>query len=125
MRRTSALITCMLILLSSLFISYQTSSAEGITRIDPVDDPELPPIGFFKGILPTPSDGESFGSAYENTSSHSQFVPIWGKPSPFYNLSDDLEGWWGDTFVDDLVRGNGMFPLVHMNFFRKDDEEED
>ncbi len=120
MRRSISIFFCMLLAASAMMISPAGLATDQRTRSDPIDDPELPPIGFFKGILPVPADGESFDSVYLNTSSHSQFVPIWGKPSPFYNLSDDLGGWWGDTFVDGLVRGNGMFPLIHMNFYKKE-----
>ncbi len=120
MRRSTAIFFCMLLAASAMMISPTGLAIDQGTRSDPIDDPDLPPIGFYRGILPIPADNESLDSAYLNVSSHSQFVPIWGKPSPFYNLSSDLEGWWGDTFVDDLVRGNGMFPLIHLNFYRKE-----
>ncbi len=120
MRRSTSIFFCMLLAASAMMISPTGLATDQETRSEPTDDPELPPIGFFRGILPIPADNESLDSAYLNTSSHSQFVPIWGKPSPFYNLSDDLGGWWGDTFVDGLVRGNGMFPLIHMNFYKKE-----
>ncbi len=87
--------------------------------VTPVDDPQLPPSGFFKGMLPNPNPSQTFEEVYENVSLHSQFAPVWGKPSPFYNLSTDLAGPWGDIFVEDLIRGNGMFPLIHMSFFGK------
>ncbi len=120
MRRSTAIFFCMLLAASAMMISPIGLATDQEVRSGPIDDPDLPPIGFYRGILPVPADGESLDSAYLNVSSYSQFVPIWGRPSPFYNLSDDLSGPWGDTFVDDLVRGNGMFPLVHLNFYREE-----
>lgn len=84
---------------------------------DPLDDPQPHPLGFFRGILPNPHPGQTFDQVHYNVSRYCQFVPVWGKPSPFYNMSADLNGAWGDIFVEDLIRGNGMFPLVHMSFF--------
>ena len=43
-------------------------------------------------------------------------MPIWGRPSPYWEKAADLEGSWGETFVDDLTRGNGMAPLLHFSF---------
>ena len=123
MKRSTAIFFCMLLAASAVMISPTGLAIDQEARSAPIDDPELPPIGFYRGILPVTADGESPTSAYLNVSSHSQFVPIWGKPSPFYNLSDDLAGPWGDTFVEDLVRGNGMFPLIHLNFYREEGEQ--
>jgi len=68
------------------------------------------------GILPTPSSGQSFADAYEEASSLAEFVPVWGRPTPFYQLADDLSGSWGDTFVQQYIRGNGMFPIINLSF---------
>ncbi|MGB9684627.1 MAG: hypothetical protein ACPL1Z_06835 [Candidatus Bathyarchaeales archaeon] len=68
------------------------------------------------GILPVPDDGQSFEEAYSQAAQFSEFSPVWGRPTPFYNLSDDLSGSWGQTFVESNIRGNGMFPLVHISF---------
>ena len=87
-----------------------------ITVIVPDDSPQLPSRGFFMGVLPTPARGQSFDEAYNQASRYSEFVPVWGRPTPFYNLAEDLSGSWGQTFVKQLIRGNGMFPIIHLSF---------
>lgn len=82
----------------------------------PEDSSQLPLRGFFMGVLPTTAQGQSFDSAYTQAARYSEFVPVWGRPTPFYNLASDLSGSWGLTFVEQLIRGNGMFPIVHMSF---------
>ncbi|MEO0091220.1 MAG: hypothetical protein ABIK61_00705 [candidate division WOR-3 bacterium] len=84
--------------------------------IIPQDNPTLPSRGFFMGVLPTPSQGQTFDSVYRQVSQYAEFVPVWGRPTPFYNLATDLKGSWGQTFVTNLIRGNGMFPLIHLSF---------
>ncbi|MBN2463997.1 hypothetical protein JXD38_00020 [candidate division WOR-3 bacterium] len=76
----------------------------------------MPARGFYMGVLPMPAEGQSFDSAYALAAAYSEFVPVWGRPSPFYDLAEDLTGDWGKTFVEQLVRDEGMFPLVHMSF---------
>jgi len=90
--------------------------------ISPVDEAELPPIGFYRGLLPTPARGEDLSVVYSNVSSYTQFVPVRGRPTPFYNMSEDLSGPWGDLFLETLIRGNGMFPLISIDFFEGDGE---
>jgi hypothetical protein len=85
-------------------------------NVTPIDAPSLPSRGYFMGILPTPSSNQSFAGAYAQAALYADFVPIWGKPSPFYSMSSDLSGSWGDTFVGQYTRGNGMFPLVQFSF---------
>jgi len=85
--------------------------------IVPLDTLQLPLRGFFMGLLPIPAQGQSFEDAYLQASQYSEFVPVWGKPSPFYNLANDLKGEWGQFFVQDLVRNRGMFPIIHLSFF--------
>jgi hypothetical protein len=82
----------------------------------PEDSPQLPSRGFFMGVLPTAAKGQSFDNAYAQAARYSEFVPVWGKPTPFYNLASDLSGSWGQTFVKQLIRGNGMFPILHLSF---------
>ncbi|MGC8798513.1 MAG: hypothetical protein ACP5PK_07635 [candidate division WOR-3 bacterium] len=82
----------------------------------PADTPQLPSRGFFMGLLPTTARGQSFDSAYAQAARYSEFVPVWGKPTPFYNLASDLSGSWGQTFVQKLIRGNGMFPIIQLSF---------
>lgn len=68
------------------------------------------------GLLPTPSKGQSFAGAYSEASKYANFVPVWGRPTPFYNLAKELSGDWGKSFVGEYIRGNGMFPIVHLSF---------
>jgi len=84
--------------------------------ITPSDSPQLQSRGFFMGVLPTTAKGQSFDDAYYQAALYSEFVPVWGRPTPFYNLASELKGSWGQTFVKQLIRGNGMFPIVHMSF---------
>ncbi|MGC9054904.1 MAG: hypothetical protein ACP5KS_13595, partial [Candidatus Hydrogenedens sp.] len=86
-------------------------------EIVPLDMHQLPIRGFFMGLLPIPARGQSFEDAYLQASHYSEFVPVWGKPSTFYNLANDLKGEWGQVFVQDLVRNKGMFPIIHLSFF--------
>lgn len=93
------------------------SHSEEAGIIVPLDAPQLPSRGFFMGILPTPANNQSFDEAYTQSAQHAEFVPVWGRPTPFYNLAADLRGSWGETFVNKLIRGNGMFPIIHLSFF--------
>ncbi len=68
------------------------------------------------GVLATPSEGESFADAHKKASTLADFVPVWGRPTPFYQLARELSGNWGDTFVEQYIRGNGMFPVVNLSF---------
>jgi len=87
--------------------------------IFPADSPKLPSRGFFMGVLPTTARGQSIESAYAQTARHAEFVPVWGRPTPFYDLADDLSGSWGEYYVEELIRGNGMFPIINMSFIGK------
>lgn len=107
------------ILLSGFTVIKGEAGPHSPLDIVPEDDPEVPYCGYYKGVLANPYPGQTFEEVHENVSLHSQFIPVWGRPSPFYNLSQDLSGPWGDIFLEDLIRGNGMFPLIHMNFFGK------
>ncbi len=88
--------------------------------VAPVDSVPMPARGFYMGVLPIPAQGQSFDSVYAQAGEYSEFVPVWGRPTPFYDLADDLKGDWGSTFVEDLLRDNGMFPLVQMSFIDAD-----
>ncbi|MBN1539105.1 MAG: tandem-95 repeat protein [Candidatus Thermoplasmatota archaeon] len=117
-RRLAPLIIAITVLTGSLLLIVPEGAPQQISMtITPLDDPELPPWGYHKGILPNPLPEEDIALTYRNASKFTQFVPVWGRPSTFYNLSTDLEGTWGDIFVDQLIRENGMFPLVHLNFY--------
>ncbi len=84
--------------------------------IVPDDAPRFPSRGFFMGVLPTTAKGQSFDDAYAQTAQYAEFVPVWGRPTPFYKLADDLKGSWGRTFVKRLIRDKGMFPIIHLSF---------
>lgn len=84
--------------------------------IIPLDAPILPARGFFMGVLPTPAQGQTFDSVYKQVSKYAEFTPVWGRPTPFYNLANELSGSWGQTFVTNYTRGNGMFPIIHLSF---------
>ena len=87
-----------------------------IENISPADSPDLPLRSFYKGFLPFPSKGQSFNQVYQEASQTVEFVPVWGRPTPFYGLAEDLNGSWGETFLENFTRGNGMFPLIHTSF---------
>ncbi|MFO8050521.1 MAG: tandem-95 repeat protein [Thermoplasmatota archaeon] len=115
-RHASILVLALLLLIPSITPVAGSEQGPDLSEVTPIDDPRTPPWGYYKGILPTPKQGGDITLTYENASTFTQMVPVWGRPSPFYNLSEDLNGAWGDLFVDQLIRENGMFPLVHMNF---------
>ncbi len=59
------------------------------------DSPQIPRRGFYMGVLPVPRDGQSFEEAYSQAAEYSEFSPVWGRPTPFYDLAEDLSGNWG------------------------------
>jgi hypothetical protein len=93
-----------------------SSPAPTETVITPADSPSLPSRGFYMGLLPIPAEGQSLADAYKETSKYAEFVPVWGRPTPFYDMPQELSGDWGQTFVEQYTRGNGMFPLFHLSF---------
>lgn len=103
------------ILIVSIFMSDRLDKSKEET-ITPADSPNVPDRGFFMGVLPLPRDGQSFEEAYSQAARYSDFSPVWGRPTPFYNLADDLSGSWGQAFLESYIRGNGMFPLIHISF---------
>jgi len=84
--------------------------------IEPIDKLTPPANWFLLGILPNPAKNQTFDSAYAEAARFNSLVPVWGKPSPFYLMPADLNGEWGKTFVRDLIRGNGMAPIIHLSF---------
>ena len=87
------------------------------TTIAPLDQVPLPARGYYLGVAPIPADGQSFQDAYLQVASDAEWFPVWGRPSPFWEMATDCAGSWGETFIEDLGRENGMFPLVHFSFF--------
>lgn len=109
------LVLVLLILLISGCSNKKPSPTEPETLV-PEDSPQLPSRGFFMGLLPTTAENQSLDDAYAQAAQYSEFVPVWGRPTPFYNLAADLGGSWGRTFVKKLIRSNGMFPIIHLSF---------
>jgi hypothetical protein len=103
-----------------LLVSGCVREEETLTPLDAVDMPER---GFFLGILPTAADGQALEQAYDDAADICEFVPVWGRPTPFYDLAGDISGSWGRQFIDGLIRERGMFPLIHMSFIDKVDGE--
>jgi len=86
------------------------------TTVEPADSPSMPARGYFKGSLPNASTAADIGVAYTSAAKTMEFVPVWGRPTPFYDLAADLSGDYGSLWVQQLIRDNGMFPLIHMSF---------
>lgn len=84
--------------------------------VAPAESAPMPARGFYMGVLPIPAEAQFFDSVYAQAGEYAEFVPVWGRPTPFYELAEDLKGEWGKTFVEQLVRDKGMFPLVQMSF---------
>ncbi|MFC1873270.1 hypothetical protein ACFLW3_00440, partial [Chloroflexota bacterium] len=84
--------------------------------IIPSDIVTVPARGFFMGVLPNPANGQSFEDSYLQAATFVDFVPVWGRPTPFYDMVKEISGTWGQTFVGQYIRGNDMFPIVHISF---------
>ena len=95
---------------ADIYVAYRKPT------VTPEDLIPLTSRGFLMGMLPTPQEGGEFDDAYSKASETSELVPIWGRPTPFWEKVEDLSGWWGDTFVESLTRENGMYPLLHFSF---------
>ena len=93
--------------------------------ITPVDDPELPPLGFFMGILPIPGDNQDIPDAYAQAAAFAECAPVWGSgigAQGFWEMPASLRGATGKLIVNRYIRGNGMFPLLHFSFITTDAE---
>ncbi len=97
---------------ADIYVAYKKEKE----LITPLDLPTIPSRGFFLGFLPTPADEQSFEEVYLEASELIEVVPVWGRPSPFYQLAEDLSGSWGNNFVRRLIRYYGMFPMIHVSF---------
>jgi hypothetical protein len=91
----------------------RTYKKEPVTPIEFLEPPER---GYLLGFLPTPYKGQSFDESYLMASETIEIVPIWGKPSPFYSLAEELKGSWGEIFLETFTRGNDMVSLIHLSF---------
>jgi hypothetical protein len=107
--------------LAILVIGFGVFRSSG--SLQPLDAPELPSRGYYLSILPNVSEGQDIEDAYDQTARYSELVPVWSSgtgASGFWEYAEKLTGWWGDTFVDGLIRGNGMVPIIHFSFIDKD-----
>ncbi|RLI44986.1 hypothetical protein DRO69_06170 [Candidatus Bathyarchaeota archaeon] len=111
-----SVLTIIGIVIVSIFMSSRLNQSKEENIITPADSLQVPDRGFFMGVLPVPREGQPFEEAYSQAAEYSEFSPVWGRPTPFYNLADDLSGIWGQTFVEKNIRKNGMFPLIHISF---------
>ncbi len=93
---------------------FATETREAM--VSPADSSPVPGRGFFMGLLPSPANGQSFEEGYRQAAAYADFVPVWGRPTPFYNMAEELSGSWGQLFVERYTRDNGMFPLIHFSF---------
>ncbi|HEY49805.1 MAG TPA: hypothetical protein G4O13_07150 [Dehalococcoidia bacterium] len=126
-RLFSILIAIAIIIVSILALACSNAKApedvpEEVTTLTPADPPQIPDRGFFKGFASIlPPDGQ-FDGPYQKASEHAEFVNIWVGAAGYgyWDLADYLAGWWGDQFVERLVRGNGMFPIINLSFIDKD-----
>lgn len=95
---------------ADIYVAYRKPT---VTPVDVIAEPSR---GFLMGLLPTPASGGEFDDAYSKASEVGELVPIWGRPSPYWEKAEDLAGLWGDTFVESLTRDNDMYPLLHFSF---------
>ncbi|TET38473.1 MAG: hypothetical protein E3J72_03010 [Planctomycetota bacterium] len=84
--------------------------------VTPLDNPTLPSRGYFMGMLPNPATGSDYDISTTLAAQYCDWTPIWGTPSPFWEMATDIGGGWGDIFVDQFCRAKGMFPLMHLSF---------
>ncbi len=115
----------LLVFLIALSLALTLPSCDEPGTIAPVDSPSSPidpGLGtrFFMGVSPLPADGQSYEDSYRRAADYAEFVPVWGQPTPFYEMAVDLSGPWGQSFVEQYTRGNGMFPLIHLRFMNAD-----
>ena len=89
----------------------------GEKELKPADNPELPDRGYFMGMYPNPGSGQSEEEAFSQAAAFCEFVPIAFEDVPFYELPDMLSGSFGEKYVTELTRGNGMFPVICLPFF--------
>ncbi|MBC7131058.1 hypothetical protein H5T51_07575 [Candidatus Bathyarchaeota archaeon] len=116
--KTAAFLLLTTVIASAIILAFKAEllNQHETATIAPADSPETPKRGFYMGILPIPADGQSFEEAYRQAAQYAEFTPVWGKPTPFYQLTEELAGPWGETFLEKYIRGNGMFPLICLSF---------
>jgi hypothetical protein len=90
----------LILIITVIIVSILTSNPQNNEQetIYPADSPQIPSRGFYMGVFPVPGDGQSFEEAYSQAAEYSEFSPVWGRPTPFYDLADDLSGSWDKHF---------------------------
>jgi Tol biopolymer transport system component len=117
-RAKKTVLLSLMILFNLLIISF-------IGCVESIDEPILPERGFYMSILPTSASSQDIAEAYNQAAQYTEFVPIWSSGTGaegFWDYADQLKGWWGTTFLEGLIRGNGMFPIIHFSFIDKDQQ---
>ncbi len=113
------LVLCIALIFSVLLFGCLDSGSEEAI----VDSSDLPPRGFFMGILPIPGEGQSLQDAYIQTAHYSEVVPVWPSSvgaSGFWDYVDHLQKNWGQQMLTKHIHGNDMIPLIHFSFIDKD-----
>ena len=117
--KLSLVLVALLLTLASCLVTACGSKEQSDNQpstIEPSDSPAMPARGYFKGSLPNAPSGTEMTAAYASAANTMEFVPVWGRPTPFYDLATDLSGGYGTLWVQQLIRDNGMFPVIHMSF---------
>jgi hypothetical protein len=109
-------VLAVILILAATVAIIVINSPKAPTTLVPTDSSAVPSRGYYMGFLPSLGEGQSFEQVYEQASDNAEIIPVWGRPTPFYNFARDLSGSWGNTFVETYVRGNGMVPLIHLSF---------
>jgi len=104
-------------LIIATFIFLFQLGCFGKKELKPADNPELPDRGYFMGMYPNPGSLQSEEEAFSQAAAFCEFVPIAFEDVPFYELPDMLSGSFGESYVTELTRGNGMFPVICLSFF--------
>ena len=95
------------------------SSADAIEPIVPADDPVMPARGFFMGVIPWPATGigQTITDAHIQVAAHAEFYSAHSEGA-FYEKPQVYDDGYL-AVIDSLIRGNGMFPIIAINFFGK------
>ncbi|MCP4583152.1 MAG: hypothetical protein GY839_16210 [candidate division Zixibacteria bacterium] len=91
--------------------------------LTPIDNPSFPDRGFYMGVLPIPANGQDFDESYSQAADHVEFAPVWAAgigAFGFWDYAETLEDYYGQMHVEQLIRDNGMFPIIHFSFIDKD-----
>ncbi len=90
---------------------------------EPADSPSTPARGYFTGVLPLPAQGQSVADAHGQAAACAEFVPVWPAnvgAAGFWDFADALASPTGREYLDETVRGNGLFPVIQFSFMDRD-----